>query len=59
MGAMLKAMELFRTDPAKVREMRQAAVAHIKANYTWDLVVERYLGLYRRALEMAESGRQV
>jgi starch synthase len=55
MGAMLKAMELYRTDPAKLKEMREAAVAHIKANYTWDIVVERYLALYRRALEMAEK----
>lgn len=56
MGAMLKAMELFRSEPAKLREMREAAVAHIRANYTWEIVVERYLALYRRTLEMAEKG---
>jgi starch synthase len=55
MGAMLKAMELFRTEPVKIREMRQAAIARIHQNYTWDLVVERYLQLYRRAMEMAEK----
>ncbi|HSH14309.1 MAG TPA: glycogen/starch synthase, partial [Desulfurivibrionaceae bacterium] len=55
MGAMLKAMELFRSEPARLREMREAAVAHIRQNYTWDIVVDRYLALYRRALEMAEN----
>jgi starch synthase len=57
LGAMLRAMELFRSEPAKIREMQQAAVAHIRQNYTWDIVVERYLALYRRALEMAGNGR--
>ena len=56
MGAMLKAIELHRSEPARLREMREAAVAHLKANYTWDIVVERYLALYRRALELAEKG---
>ncbi len=55
MGAMLKAMELFRNEPEQLREMREAAVAHIRLHYSWDIVVERYLALYRRALEMAES----
>jgi starch synthase len=55
MGAMLKAMELFRTEPGKIREMRQAAIAHIHQRYTWDIVVDHYLQLYRRAMEMAEK----
>jgi starch synthase len=55
MGAMLKAMEIFRTEPGKIREMRQAAIAHIHQRYTWDIVVDHYLHLYRRAMEMAEK----
>lgn len=55
MGAMLKAIELFRNESARLQEMREAAVAHLQANYTWDIVVERYMALYRRALEMAEK----
>jgi starch synthase len=53
MGAMLKAMEIFRSDPARIRQMRREAVQHLQRNFTWDLVVERYLKLYRRALELA------
>ncbi len=53
MGAMLKAMEIFRTEPEKIRRMRVEAVQYLQQRYTWDLVVERYLHLYRRASEMA------
>jgi len=55
LGAMLKAMELFRNEPERLRQMREAAVAHIRLHFSWDIVVERYLALYRRALEMAEK----
>ncbi|NTV13345.1 MAG: glycogen synthase [Desulfobulbaceae bacterium] len=56
LGALLKALELYRTEPERLRQMREAAVAEIRQHYTWDIVVERYLGLYRRALAMAEKG---
>jgi len=53
MGAMLKALEIFRTEPERIGEMRVEAVKLLQQKYTWDLVVERYLHLYRRAVEMA------
>jgi len=56
LGAMLKALELYRKEPERLRQMREAAVANIRQHFTWDIVVERYLGLYRRALAMAEKG---
>jgi starch synthase len=53
MGAILKALALFRKSPQKVLDMRQAAVLHIQEHYTWDIVVERYLKLYAKAMKMA------
>jgi starch synthase len=53
MGAILKALALFRKSPEKVLDMRQAAVRHIQEHYTWDIVVERYLKLYDKAMKMA------
>ena len=55
MGAILKALTLYRKKPEKLTEMRQAAVRCIDHNYTWDIVVERYLKLYRQALKMAKK----
>lgn len=53
MGAILQAMALFRESPGKILDMRQAAVRHIQKHYTWDIVVERYLKLYDKAMKMA------
>ncbi|MFN2367888.1 MAG: starch synthase, partial [Desulfurivibrionaceae bacterium] len=53
MAAILRAFELFRRSPEKIAVMREAAVRHLHARYTWDIVVERYLKLYLRALEIA------
>lgn len=53
LAAILRAFELFRRSPEKIAVMRQAAVRHLHARYTWDIVVERYLKLYLRALEIA------
>jgi starch synthase len=53
MGAILKALALFRKSPEKILDMRQAAVLHIQERYTWDIVVERYLKLYAKAMKMA------
>jgi glycosyltransferase involved in cell wall biosynthesis len=50
MGAMQKALRLFRDRPEKIREMRSEAVRSIHANYTWDKVLDRYLSLYEEAL---------
>lgn len=51
MGAILKALELFRKSPEKIADMRQTAIRHILDNYTWDIVVDRYLNLYNKALK--------
>lgn len=53
MGAILKALTLFRKDPGKMIEMRQAAVRRIREHYTWDIVVARYLQLYDKARKIA------
>ena len=55
MGAILKALALYRKTPDKLAAMRRAAVQRIEKNYTWDIVVERYLKLYRKALKMAKE----
>jgi glycosyltransferase involved in cell wall biosynthesis len=57
MGAILKALELFRWSPEKILAMRQNAVRRIQAHYTWDIVVERYLKLYGKALKLTGSTR--
>lgn len=57
MGAILQALLLFRKSPGKVLDMRQAAVRHIQEHYTWDIVVERYLKLYGKAMKMAADLR--
>jgi starch synthase len=59
LGAILGAIELFRTSPEKIDAMRQSAVRHIHEHYTWDIVVERYLDLYARALKIARDFQAV
>jgi starch synthase len=49
MGAMQKALSLFRNEPEAIRAMQQRAVRHIQATYTWDKVLKRYLKLYQEA----------
>lgn len=47
--ALLRAQELY-NHPGKMREMQRAAVLRIRAWYTWDVVKEKYLELYKQAL---------
>ena len=49
MGAIQRALNLFRREPEKMLDMRQAAVQHIQEHYTWDRVREQYLELYHQA----------
>ena len=49
MGAMQKALRLFRKSPEKILDMQQAAVQHIYEHYTWDAVLHQYLALYDKA----------
>jgi len=52
MATVLKALELFRGSPKEMLRMRKTAIKHIRKHYAWDIVVERYIKLYRKALEM-------
>jgi glycogen synthase len=49
MGAMQRAMRVFRQDLARLRKMQTAAVQLIEERYTWDHVLDRYLHLYEDA----------
>ena len=51
MGAIQRALLLFRREPEKMLDMRQAAVQHIREHYTWDKVREEYLEFYQQALQ--------
>lgn len=52
MGAIQRALQLFRDQPERLLDMRQAAVQHIQERYTWDQVMEQYLALYRHSLNL-------
>lgn len=49
MGAMQRALRVFRTAPEKILDMQHSAVQHIYTHYTWDAVLAKYLDLYARA----------
>lgn len=51
MGAMQKALLVFRAQPDKIIKMRLDSIKNIHNLYTWDKIVIRYIGLYREALE--------
>jgi starch synthase len=51
MAAMQKALHTFRHTPDKIREMQREAAENIYRNYTWDMVLQRYLALYHEALK--------
>ena len=47
----IRALEVFETDPGRLRQMQQAAVKRIYEHHTWKQVMKAYLKLYRLALE--------
>lgn len=49
MGAMRRALKLYRRQPEKMLDMRQAAVQHVRERYTWDRVKDEYLEFYRKS----------
>ncbi len=49
---MWQAMTLYRSSPAGVKTMQQAAVRRIYEHHTWEKVVGRYLELYEQARSM-------
>jgi len=53
MGAMQQAIRTFREEPDRLLAMQREAIRIIKSRYTWDVVIRRYLELYRRAKTMA------
>lgn len=50
-----RALSLYRTDPAGIMSMQQQAVRHIREQYSWDQVKDRYLALYGQSVRMACS----
>jgi starch synthase len=55
LAAMLRALHTYRMSPDKLFAMRKTAVEYIKKQYTWDSVKDRYLELYRTAINLSES----
>ncbi|MCF6290294.1 MAG: glycogen/starch synthase [Desulfobacterales bacterium] len=53
---MERALTLFREQPAKLAGMQVAAIRTINRHYTWTKVRNRYLELYRTAVEMTGDG---
>ncbi|HDO30130.1 MAG TPA: glycosyltransferase, partial [Desulfobacteraceae bacterium] len=49
---MWRAMALYRSSPAGIKTMQQAAVRRIYEHHTWEKVVGRYLELYEQARRM-------
>ncbi len=45
-----RAVDLFLSGPDRIRKMQKDAFDNIHENYTWDVVVEKYLELYQRAV---------
>ena len=50
MGAMQRAIKVYRKHPEKITDMQQAAVECIHQHYTWDMILVQYLKLYQQAL---------
>lgn len=52
MGTMQKAMQIFRKNPDKITKMQLNAIENIYKNYSWDVVLQRYLTLYKNSLSL-------
>jgi starch synthase len=55
MGAMQRALQVYRQEPKKIKQMQKAAIKTIKEQYTWDKIVQRYLKLYASAIKMSQE----
>ncbi|MFZ5797419.1 MAG: glycogen synthase [Thermodesulfobacteriota bacterium] len=51
--AVRRALALYRLDPAAIRNMQVQAVQHVREQYSWDRVKDRYLSLYDQSVRMA------
>ncbi len=49
---MRRAIALFREAPEQLLEMQKAAVQNIYKNYSWDIVLKRYITLYQEAFSL-------
>jgi starch synthase len=54
MGAMQRALKVYRQKPSQIRKMQKTAIKTIKEQYTWEKVVQRYLKLYASAVKMSK-----
>jgi starch synthase len=58
MAAMLRAMQVFREQPATIRKMQKDAVLTIHKRFTWDKVMKHYMRLYRDAVHLRRAGER-
>jgi starch synthase len=58
MAAMLRAMQVFREQPATIRKMQKDAVLTIHKHFTWDKVMKHYMRLYRDAVHLRRAGER-
>jgi starch synthase len=50
--AVSRALKIYRNSPDTIKEMQVNAVRNIHENHTWDKVMEKYIRLYRKAMEL-------
>ena len=53
--AMQRAFTVYESDPAALKAMQRAAVERIRAEHSWQKVMEEYIKLYQSALAMTEN----
>lgn len=53
MAAMQKALTLYTDSPETIKKLQRTAVTVLRDKYTWNTVVDQYLGLYQEALALA------
>ncbi len=51
-GTITRALRIYRMSPNVLHQIQVNAIRHILENYTWDKVMEKYVRLYRRSLEV-------
>jgi starch synthase len=54
MAAMQRAIKTFHDDPKKINRIRKTAVQNIHKQYTWEIIVNKYIDLYGQALALTE-----
>ncbi len=54
-AAIERALDLFHSDPAGIRNMQRLAIEQIEKHFTWKMVSKKYLALYKQARKMKLS----